>query len=213
METILLDNSLDVYLTAYKRFLKLLYQQGDFKLCLEKACNLIDFYPEDMYAYEWICKIYCEHYNTTQKDCLNSLNKDVEFYASKLLELNEKSSLGLFVKAINLYHLQQYVAAREMLYQIQLLDGNNNNALELLALTEMQLEAYGLAEELWHKLKANDSFELALCLSYSEDENKLQEAVKIFKTKESSVDIKHALARLETLNNIFKYLFDNLLVF
>ena len=190
---------MDIYLTAHKRFLKLLYQQGDLKLCLKKACNLIDFYPEDIYAYEWICKIYCEHYNTNQKDCLGSLSKDVEFYASKLLELNEKSSLGLFVKAINLYNLQQYVASREILYKIQSLDGNNNKAIELLALTEMQLEAFGLAENLWYQLKANENTELGICLSYSQDENKLKEALKILKNKESSLDVKHALARLVSI--------------
>ncbi|KNC22993.1 hypothetical protein FF38_07937 [Lucilia cuprina] len=206
LESILLDASLDVYLSAYKRFIKLLFKQNDLKLCLERACNLIDFYPEDIYAYEWICKIYCEQYNSTKNACLESLKNPIDFYASKLLELNSESSLGLLVKAIDLYNSQQFVAARELLYRIQIIQPNYEVAIKLLAFTEMQLQSYGLAENLLYQLKDNDSKELAICLSYSDEKSKLNEAVKLLKTKEPSEEINQALARcyykLEDTDNL-----------
>ncbi|XP_065368368.1 tetratricopeptide repeat protein 37 [Calliphora vicina] len=195
LESILLDASSDVYLSASKRFIKLLFKQDDLNLCLERACNLIEFYPEDIYAYEWICKIYCEHYNFSKKDCLESLKNPIDFYATKLLELNGESSLGWLVKAIDLYNSEKFVAARDILYKVQKIQPNYEVAIKLLAFAEMQLEAYGLAEELWCQLKANDSQEHAICLSHSEEKSKLNEAVTILKAKELTMEIKQALAR------------------
>lgn len=182
-------------MTASKRFIKFLYKIGDLKLCVERACNLVELYPEEIYAYEWICKIYCEHYNSSRKACLDSLKNTIDFYATKLLELNENSSLGLFVKAISLYNSQQFVAARNFLYKVQNVQQNYELALQLLAFSEMQLEAYELAEKIWYQLKAHNSTELAICLSYSEEKTKLNEAVEILKTKETSNEVNQILAR------------------
>lgn len=189
------DDSLDIYLSAYKRLIKLLFKLNDLKLCLDRACGLVDLHPKDIYAYEWICKIYCDHYNSSKKTCLDSLKKPIDFYATKLLELNQNSSLGLFVKAISHYNVQQFVAAREHLYKVQILQPDYKEAIKLLAFVEMHLEAYELAELLWYQLNENDSIELATCLSHNKDKSKLAEAVKILKTKDSSEEINKALAR------------------
>lgn len=186
---------MDVYLSAYKRYIKLLFKFGDLAMCLERACNLVEFYPEDIYAYEWICKIYCENYASDKKTCLDFLKNPIDIYASKLLELNEKSSLGLLVKAISSYESQQYVAARELLYKVQTIQSDYEVAIKLLALCEMQVEAYGLAELLWQQLKQFDSIELATCFSYSEEDSKLKEAIKILKNKNSDKAINSVLAR------------------
>ncbi|TMW44849.1 hypothetical protein DOY81_010068 [Sarcophaga bullata] len=47
----------------------------------------------------------------------------------------------------------------------------------------MQLEAYGSGRELVASLQTNESTELGICLSYSQDENKLREAIKILQKK------------------------------
>lgn len=182
-------------MTASKRFIKFLYKIGDLTLCLDRACKLVELHPEEIYAYEWICKIYCEHYNSSRKACLDSLKTAIDVYATKLLDLNGNSSLGLFVKAIGFYNAQQFVAARDFLYKVQTVQPNYELALQLLAFSEMQLEAYEMAEKIWYQLKENSSTELAMCLSYSEEQTKLNEAVEILKTKETSTEINQILAR------------------
>lgn len=182
-------------MSACKRYIKLLFKLRDLELCLERACHLVESYPEDIYAYEWICKIYCENYDSKKKISLDNLKNPIDIYATKLLELNEKSSLGLLVKAISCYESQQYVAARELLYKVQNIQPDYNVALKLLALCEMHVEAYGLAEVLWQQLNQSDSIELAICLSYSEEETKLKEAIKILETKDKNKEIIQALAR------------------
>lgn len=195
MESIISDDTLDACLLAYKRLIKLLYKLGDLKLCLEQACSVVNLFTQDIYAYEWICKIFVEHYDSVKQSCLDALKNPIDFYAEKLLELNQDSSLGLFAKAIQHYQSQKFVAAREFLYKIQIVQPDYHKATKLLAMTEMQLEAYGLAELLWYQLKENESVDLAICLSYSNDKKKINDAIDILKTKETSLPIRQALAR------------------
>ncbi|XP_061389029.1 tetratricopeptide repeat protein 37 [Musca vetustissima] len=201
LEELLKDNALDVYLPAYKRYLKLLYKQQDLAKCLEYACKLVDLYPQDIYAYEWICKIYCENYDCTEENnnCLESLQQNIEYYATKLGELNSESSLALLIQAIEKYSAEQYVAARDILYRVLVIQPNYSVAMKLLARCEMHLEAFGLAYPLWQQLNDKTNVDYAICVSYScVDSEILNEAVDVLKAleeKEKTEDAVRALAR------------------
>lgn len=192
---ILEDNTTDVYLSAYKRYLKLLYKQTDLSKCLDYACKLVEKYPEDIYAYEWICKIYCENYESENSQCLESIAQPIDSYASKLSDLNPQSGLALLILAIDKYNAEQYVAARDILYKVLIVQPNYSVAVQILARTEMHLEAYDLAITLWLQLANNTSIDYAICMSYGEDQVKLTEAVEILKSQEKSEDSVRALAR------------------
>ncbi|XP_073812213.1 tetratricopeptide repeat protein 37 [Musca autumnalis] len=198
LEEILNDNTLDVYQSAYKRYLKLLYKRQELAKCLQHACKLVDLYPQDIYAYEWICKIYCENYDsTTTSGCLESLAQSIENYATKLAELNPQSSLAFLIQAIEKYNTEQYVAARDILYKVLVIQPNYSVAIKLLARCEMHLEAYGLAYGLWKQLSDNTNIDYAICVSHvAGDQEQLKEAVEVLKVpEEKSEDVVRALAR------------------
>ncbi|XP_075166256.1 tetratricopeptide repeat protein 37 isoform X2 [Haematobia irritans] len=195
LEELINDNTIDVYLSAYKRYLKLLYKQKSLSECLEYACKLVDFYPDDIYAYEWICKIYCENYDTENNSILEKLKQPIEVYASQLSVLNPQSGLVLLIQAIDKYKLEQYVAARDCLYKALAIQPNYSIAIHKLARTEMHLEAYGLADSLWQQLSDKTSMEYAICMSYGDDPEKLKVAVDILNALEKSEEVVRALAR------------------
>ncbi|XP_013109877.2 tetratricopeptide repeat protein 37 [Stomoxys calcitrans] len=195
LEEIISDNTLGDHLPAHKRYLKLLYKQQQLDICLANACKLVEFYPDDIYAYEWICKIYCENYDTGNSSLLENLAQPIEVYASKLSVLNPQSGLALLIQAIDKYRAEQYVAARDCLYKVLVIQPNYSVAMRLLACTEMQLEAYGLADALWQQLSDTTSVDYAICVSYGEDQEKLSAAVEILKAQEKSEDVVRGLAR------------------
>lgn len=182
-------------MAAYKRYLKLLYKQQNLSLCLEHACKLVEQYPRDIYAYEWICKIYCEQYDKADSTCLESLKEPIDTYAAQLAVLNAESSLALLINAIRHYQAEQYVAARELLYKAQAIQPNYGVMLKLLALTEMHMEAYGLALPLWQQLNDSNNVDYAICISYGDDLEKINEAVTVLKNAEVNDETVRALAR------------------
>uniref|UniRef100_A0A1A9WAC9 Tetratricopeptide repeat protein 37 n=1 Tax=Glossina brevipalpis TaxID=37001 RepID=A0A1A9WAC9_9MUSC len=215
LEAVMLDATLQTYLPAYKRYLKLLFKRNELTACLNHACKLVDFYPEDIYAYEWICKIYCENYENNQFMAADNLTYPIDFYGSKLLSLNENSYLGLVVKAVGLYNTQQYVASRELLYHALKEEPNCMVAVKLLAYTETHLDAYGLAEDLWRRLGEEFREEYGLCLSQTQEEHKLQEALDLLRTENLSMNALQATARcyykLGDLNNLKTLPMDDLI--
>uniref|UniRef100_A0A1B0BDM6 Tetratricopeptide repeat protein 37 n=1 Tax=Glossina palpalis gambiensis TaxID=67801 RepID=A0A1B0BDM6_9MUSC len=195
LEAVILDPSLQIHFPAYKRYLKLLFKQNELTACLSHACKVIDLYPKDIYAYGWICKIYCDNYEKNQFIAFDGLTQSVDFYASKLLELNENSYLGLVVKAIDSYNTQQYVTSRQLLSHALKEEPNYMVAVKLLARTETHLEAYDLAEELWQRLGKEFREEYALCLSHAQEESKLQEALDLLNEENLSPKALQATAR------------------
>lgn len=191
----ILDHNLQIHFPAYKRYLKLLFKQNELTACLGHACKVIDLYPKDIYAYGWICKIYCDNYEKDQAIAFDGLTQSVDFYASKLLDLDENSYLGLVVKAIDLYNTQQYVASRQLLRHALKEEPNYMVAVKLLACTETHLEAYGLAEDLWQRLGKEFREEYALCLSHAQEESKLQEALHLLNEENLSPKALQATAR------------------
>uniref|UniRef100_A0A1A9UF77 Tetratricopeptide repeat protein 37 n=1 Tax=Glossina austeni TaxID=7395 RepID=A0A1A9UF77_GLOAU len=195
LEAVILDPNLQIHFSAYKRYLKLLFKRNELTACLSHACKVIDLYPKDIYAYGWICKIYCDNYEKDQFIAFDGLTQSVDFYASKLLDLNENSYLGLVVKAIDLYNAQQYVASRQLLCHALKEEPNYMVAVKLLACTETHLEAYGLAEDLWQRLGKEFREEYALCLSHAQEESKLQEALNLLTEGNLSPKALQATAR------------------
>ncbi|XP_037886996.1 tetratricopeptide repeat protein 37 isoform X1 [Glossina fuscipes] len=195
LEAVISDPSLQIHFPAYKCYLKLLFKQNELTACLSHACKVIDLYPKDIYAYGWICKIYCDNYEKNQFIAFDGLTQSVDFYASKLLELNENSYLGLVVKAIDSYNTQQYVTSRQLLSHALKEEPNYMVAVKLLARTETHLEAYDLAEELWQRLGKEFREEYALCLSHAQEESKLQEALNLLNEENLSPKALQATAR------------------
>lgn len=188
---------MDIHLTAFKRYIKLLYKQNDLNSCIEQAILLTEQYPNDVYALEWICKIYCENYGNAQNEsCIHKLRSSINDYAEKLLNLNANSGLAFLIKAFNSYEQKQYVAARTLLQKALNSQPNYEVALELLAKTEMEIGAYAMAIPLWQQLNKTEQIEYVICLSHTQNENQLQQAVNLIqKLGDASDEWQEILAR------------------
>ncbi|XP_037929476.1 uncharacterized protein LOC119663960, partial [Teleopsis dalmanni] len=183
-----------LYLRTYKKYIKLLYKLQDYKNCLKHASLIVQQNAEDEYAYEWICKIYSEYYkDDVFKDWQNELEYPVEHYSEKLVQLNEKSSLGLLVKSIIFYNQQQYVPCRDLLNKVRTLVPDNIVAIDLLAITNMVLGAFEIAMNLWHDIHNDKMY--AICASHTADRELNKSAIKLLQTLEQSIDVVEALAR------------------
>lgn len=53
-----------------KALLRLLYKLRDNDKLIERACDIVEIYPEDSSAYEWICKMYVEKIEDDSFDIL-----------------------------------------------------------------------------------------------------------------------------------------------
>ncbi|XP_017469147.1 PREDICTED: tetratricopeptide repeat protein 37-like [Rhagoletis zephyria] len=180
LEELIADPKLEHHLSAYKRYLKLLYKQEDYANCIKYACEVTEMYHDDIYAYEWICKIYCEHRNVAIT-CLSEFSKPIEHYVDILLQLNSNASLGLLIRAIKLWEQQQFVTARDLLYRVRVLQPKYTVALELLARVEMVIGAWSLALPIWCDTGKENTIEYAVCLSHvSNDEVLLRKVVGVF---------------------------------
>uniref|UniRef100_W8BBM6 Tetratricopeptide repeat protein 37 n=1 Tax=Ceratitis capitata TaxID=7213 RepID=W8BBM6_CERCA len=195
LEEILADSFIDQHLDANKRYLKLLYKQEDYANCFTHACEVTTKYPNDIYAYEWVCKVYCEA-REVAKACLEKTDKPIEHYVETLLQINPKASLGLLIKAIQLFENQQYVSARDLLYRVQELQPKYRVALELLARTEMLIGVWGLALPLLKMIGNDNSVEYAMCLSHlSNNEKELQETIELLQKCDKNEEITATMAR------------------
>lgn len=218
------DPSSEMYISAKKRYLKLLYNRQEYQNCIKNAMELIETIPNDSYAYEWILKIHCENFQYPElyypkKEVNKGEGKggeevEEEFsmdnYVMKFTELCPNSILLPFVKAIDCYKQQQYAQTRTYLYKTLTTIPDYRAAIELLAKSETQMEAYLLAKGLWQQLGDKYLKDYAICLSYSKDEDDVKKALKIFHQKlkininniDSSInslpeEIVNALARYE----------------
>lgn len=196
MEAILSDASNEDFLIAYKHYVRLLFNSNEQIAVLQHSNKLIDLYPNDSYAYEWICKIYCESYDSERcSTFLLNLKKPIDYYADKLCELKSNVSTALTIKAISNFQSEQFVAARNELYKVLQIHNNYLIAMKLLAMIEMKLEAYERALPLWQQLGEEYLQQYALCLSYALDQCQLQEAIKILNNCDRNPEITKALAR------------------
>lgn len=186
LEALVSDRSSVMYISAKKRYLKLLYNRKEYPSCIRNAIELIDAIPNDSYAYEWILKIHCENFQYPQ---LYYPNDDangqfcLDAYVTKFSELCPNSILLPFAKAIDCYKSQQYAQARTHLYKTLTTVPDYREAIELLAKSETQMEAYILAKGLWQQLGEKHLKDYAVCLSFSKEEDDLKKALKIFHQK------------------------------
>lgn len=195
MEKLIADSQDDQQLNAYKRYLKLLYKQGYHANCFKYSCEAAKKYPEDIYAYEWVCKIYCE-FRDVSIACLKEAQETIEHYVDTLLQLNPNASLALLIRAIKHFEQKQFVAARDLLYRVQELQPNYSIALELLARVEMLIGVWGLALPIWKTIGKDNSIEYAFCLSHvSNNEEQLLEVIELLKKFEQNEEVTAALAR------------------
>lgn len=116
------------------------------------------------------------------------LKQPINYYSDALLNLNDKSILGLLVKAIVYYQNEEYMQAYELLLKTKLLSSNNNNnsnsynsiMLDLLAKTYMKLGAYGMAVQIWRQLELiENNYCYVKCLSFSKVKTDLIEVISI----------------------------------
>ncbi|XP_053963021.1 tetratricopeptide repeat protein 37 [Anastrepha ludens] len=195
LEELIADPDAEQYLNAYKRYLKLLYKKGDYTNCIKHACAVTEKYPHDIYAYEWVCKIYCEC-REVATECLNNQNQNIEQYVAALLQLNKNASLGLLIKAIEFYEQRQFVAARDLLYRVRELQPTYTIALELLARVEMVIGVWSMALSIWCKIGKKNSVEHALCLSHvSNEKAQLRETTEMLQKFDQNEDVMAVLAR------------------
>ncbi|XP_011178747.2 tetratricopeptide repeat protein 37 [Zeugodacus cucurbitae] len=195
LEKLIADTQDDQQLNAYKRYLKLLYKNEEYTDCFKHACEATKEYPEDIYAYEWVCKIYCEVLDLSIA-CLNEAQETIEHYVDALLQLNPQASLGLLIRAFKLFEKQHYVAARDLLYRVQELQPKYGVALELLARVEMLIGVWGLALPLWKAIGKDNTIEYAFCLSHvSSNEEQSLEAIELLKKFDHNEEVTTALAR------------------
>lgn len=184
LEVIILDRTSEMYVNAKKRYVKLLYNQREFKNCIRNAIDLIDVLPNDSYAYEWICKVYCENFQYPELYVLDDMEGfSIDTYINKFSEISQNSILLPFVKAIECYRSQQYAQTRANLYKTLNVIPKYREAILLLAQTETQMEAYTLAKGLWLQLGDDYIQDYAICLTHSTEVDDLKKALKIFQQK------------------------------
>ncbi|XP_030374099.1 tetratricopeptide repeat protein 37 [Scaptodrosophila lebanonensis] len=195
MEKLLAVSDGDHQILIYKRYLKWLYKEQDYVSCIRNACNMTISHPKHVYAYEWICKIYCEtHWQLDNEAWQLELKQPIQSYAEILINLNENSNLGLLTKAFHMYGQDQFLGARQLALQAQKSHPTYKVTLELLARIHMQLGAYKMALLLWQELGQVHE-EYAECLSYETDATKLKEAVNLLENSERTVKNVKCLAR------------------
>ncbi|XP_067630792.1 tetratricopeptide repeat protein 37 isoform X2 [Eurosta solidaginis] len=196
LEELIANPEADQHLHACKRYLKLLYKQKEYGNCIKNACEVIKKYPNDVYAYEWVCKVYCES-RELSKTYLNESRQTIEYYVDALLELNPNASLALLIRAIKLWEEQQFVSARDLLYRVQELQPKYTVALDLLAQVEMMLGAWSLALQIFCRIEKDDTIQYAVCLSHaSKNERQLREAIELLqKFDQNDDEVLEALAR------------------
>lgn len=195
LEKLIADPQDNQQLNAYKRYLKLLYKQECYANCFKHACEATKKYLDDIYAYEWVCKIYCE-FRDVSISCLKEAQQTIEHYVDALLQINPNASLGLLIRAIKHFEQKQFVAARDLLYRVQELQPKYSIALELLARVEMLIGVWGLALPIWKTIGKDNSIEYAICLSHvSSNEQQLLEAIELLKKFEPNEEVTAALAR------------------
>ncbi|XP_014100452.2 tetratricopeptide repeat protein 37 [Bactrocera oleae] len=194
LEKLISDPQDNQQLNAYKRYLKLLYKQKCYADCFKHACEATKNYLDDIYAYEWVCKIYCE-FRDVSISCLKEAQQTIEHYVDALLQINPNASLGLLIRAIKHFEQKQCVAARDLLYRVQELQPKYSIALELLARVEMLIGVWGLALPIWKTIGKDNSIEYAICLSHvSSNEQQLLEAIELLKKFEANEEVTAALA-------------------
>lgn len=158
----------------FKRYLKILFHMKLYEKLAENASLMHQTFINDITPLEWICHIYAEQY--LEKEKLSSLlSKPLKTYLTTAVEMNPSSEIALV--AIGIFHFKrgERKEAIEFLRKADSIHPNWAICLNVLAETYFEEKAYGLAENIYRKLKF---INVNLFISLIEDgsSDKLQEA-------------------------------------
>lgn len=161
----------------FKSQLGLLYKLGEIERLVMTAVRMIEKYPEDVYPLEWLAKGFVENY---QHPVFAEV--DVDTYVNILIELNDKSLLGLAAYGIHLFARGNFVHAKDVLERVNKMRANWGACLKVLGPIYLKLNAFVMAEDVYRQLKIED-YGAKLCMSLidQEDKRKSSEAIRLCK--------------------------------
>ena len=81
-----------------KMLIRVLYNLRDMEELLNFVLKMSTLFPESSYPLEWICKVYMEYVTGTLSFQNDELEDTIETHFSKLLSLNESSTLANLAK-------------------------------------------------------------------------------------------------------------------
>ncbi|XP_065092594.1 tetratricopeptide repeat protein 37 [Ochlerotatus camptorhynchus] len=161
----------------FKRYLKLLHRLKMYEKLVQKASMMYNRFQGDIYPLEWICKVYAE--KLIEEERMKTLvDRPFYTYFDAAIQLNPESALALVARGIRYYREGELKQAEAMLSKVDTIQPNWDICLKELAEIYCCQKAYGLAENIYRRMKiVNENFFVTLI--EDGDQEKLKEAHSI----------------------------------
>ncbi|XP_076666461.1 superkiller complex protein 3 isoform X1 [Andrena cerasifolii] len=126
----------------YRKYLKLLYDEGELMTLREEAINMHQQFPQDALPLEYMCRVYYEQ-NILGK---NYTDMSITQYYEALIKLNMESEIAAIAKAMYLKKADNLIPAREILKDILLVKPYSVHGWIILSEINMKLYCWKDAE-------------------------------------------------------------------